>query len=183
MPLFCMFRKTLILLLTGLIASSVQLNAQEPPNTDKPADQAGDSPGPNRFWQATLTGGHYMVALDRITAVSRHTYLLDGALIVNEVTVDAQGQALARFYFISPITDTAPGDTVGEIAKHGRDLVEKVADRIGIDAQNMVIKKYPETSHARTIEFRILSEKELNSLYSSVCNAWESGRGRHFKAK
>ena len=175
-----MFRKTFLLLLAGLVAGSVQLRAQEDPAAP---DKPGDSPGPNRFWQASLSGGHYMVALDRISAVSRHKYLLDGAVIVDEVTVDALGQALARFYFISPVTDAAPGNAVGEIAKRGRELVEKAADRIGTDAQNMVIKKYPETSHARTIEYRILSEKELTALYSSVRSAWETGRGRQFSAK
>lgn len=175
-----MFRKTFLLLLAGLVAGSVQLSAQEDPAVP---DKPGDSPGPNRFWQAALSGGHYMVALDRISAVSRHKYLLDGAVIVDEVTVDALGQALARFYFISPVTDAAPGNAVGEIAKRGRELVEKAADRVGTDVQNMVIKKYPDTSHARTIEYRVLSEKELTALYSSVRSAWESGRGRQFSAK
>jgi hypothetical protein len=178
-----MFRKTLLLLLTGLAAGSLQLNAQNVPPTPEPPAKPGDSAGPNRFWQATLSGGHYMVALDRISAVSRHKYLLDGAVIVDEVTVDSLGQALARFYFISPVTDAAPGNAVGEIAKRGRELVEKAADRTGADVQDMVIKKYPDTSHARTIEYRILSEKDLSALYSSVRNAWETGRGRQFSAK
>lgn len=187
-----MFRKTLLLLLTGLVAGSLQLKAQEPPAStdktedkteDKTTDKPGDAPGPNRFWQASLSGGHYMVALDRISAVSRHKYLLDGALIVDEVTVDSQGQALARFYLISPVTDAVPGNAVAEIAKRGRELAEKAANSVDIDAHNMVIKKYPETSHARTIEFRILSEKELTALYASVRSAWESGRGRQFSAK
>lgn len=170
-----------MLLLTGFLACSVQLSAQD--DTTPTADKAGDSPGPNRFWQAALSGGHYMVALDRISSVSRHKYLLDGAVIVDEVTVDALGQALARFYFISPVTDAAPGNAVGEIAKRGRELVEKAADRAGADVQNMVIKKYPDTSHARTIEYRILSAADLTALYASVRSAWETGRGRQFSAK
>jgi hypothetical protein len=179
-----MFRKTLLLLLAGLAAGSVQLSAQDAALTPEPPPaKPGDSAGPNRFWQATLSGGHYMVALDRISAVSRHKYLLDGAVIVDEVTVDSLGQALARFYFISPVTDAAPGNAVSEIAKRGRELVEKAADRTGTDVQDMVIKKYPETSHARTIEYRILSEKDLSALYASVRNAWETGRGRQFSAK
>ena len=47
----------------------------------------------------------------------------------------------------------------------------------------MVVKKYPVTSHAKTIEYRILSEAELTSLYNSVRNSWETGRGRKFTAK
>jgi hypothetical protein len=178
-----MFRKTLLLFLAGLVAGSFQLSAQDVAPTPEPPPKPGDSAGPNRFWQATLAGGHYMVALDRISAVSRHKYLLDGAVIVDEVTVDSLGQALARFYFISPVTDAAPGNAVGEIAKRGRELVEKAADRGSTDAHNMVIKKYPDTSHARTIEYRLLSEKDLSALYASVRNAWETGRGRQFSAK
>ena len=69
------------------------------------------------------------------------------------------------------------------LAKRGRELVEKAAQRAGGDLQDMVMKKYPDTSHAKSIENRILSETELSSLYNSVRNAWETGRGRKFTAK
>lgn len=179
---FPMFKKPLLLLLAGFLACAVQVHAQEPEETDT-KDKAGDSAGPARFWQATLGGGHYMVALDRIASVSRHKYVLDGAVVVDEVTVDTVGQALARFYFITPITDEAPGNSITGIAKRGRELVDKAAERVGTEAQNMVMKKYPETSHAKSIEYRILSEPELTALYASVRSSWESGRGRKFTAK
>ena len=178
-----MFRKTLVLLLAGLFTCSVRLNAQDAAVDGTTTDKTGDSAGPGRFWQATLGGGHYMVALDKIASLSRHKYVLDGALIVDEVTVDSMGQALARFYFITPITDAAPGNAVADIAKRGRELVEKAAERAGTDVQNMVMKKYPETTHARSIEYRILSAENLTALYASVCSAWQSGRGRQFTAK
>jgi hypothetical protein len=47
----------------------------------------------------------------------------------------------------------------------------------------MVMKKYPDTSHAKSIEYRILSEADLGALYASVSNSWETGRGRKFTAK
>ncbi len=165
--------------MVGLLACPVQVMAQDADEEVK----TGDTAGPNRFWQATLSGGHFMVALDRISSVSRHQYVLDGALIVDEVTVDTIGQALARFYYITPITDSAPGNTASELANRGRELVDKAAQRAGADVQNMVVKKYPVTSHAKTIEYRILSEAELSSLYSSVRASWETGRGRKFTAK
>ena len=34
---------------------------------------------PTRFWKASLPGGAYMVALDRISSVAKHTYVVDGA--------------------------------------------------------------------------------------------------------
>jgi hypothetical protein len=177
---FLMSKKPLLLLLAGLFVCSVQVGAQDAADT---TERAGEFAGPSRFWQATLGGGHFMVALDRIASVSRHKYVLDGALIIDEVTVDTVGQALARFYFISPITDETPGNTVSDVAKRGRELAEKVAQRTGGELQDMVMKKYPDTSHAKSIEYRILSETELSSLYNSVRSAWETGRGRKFTAK
>ena len=177
--------KTLLACTLLLFASQPALHAQD----TKPAEPAkpADTPEPNRFWQAGVGGGHYMVALDRISAISRHKYVLDGAVIVDEVTVDALGQALARFYFITPITDSATGSAAGNaaarLADRGRAIIEKGAATAGTDVQNMVIKKFPETTHARTIEFRVLSEQELTGLYNSVRTAWESGRGRKFLIK
>lgn len=177
-----MFQKLFLLTLTGILVGSPCINAQDATDTDT-TDKTGDSPGPGRFWQATLGGGHLMVALDRIASVSRHKYVLDGALIIDEVTVDTTGQALARFYFITPVTDAVPGNTITGLADRARDLADKASQRTGLDLQSMVVKKYPETSHAKTIEYRLLSEAELTALYASVRASWETGRGRKFTAK
>jgi hypothetical protein len=171
-----MLQKTRLAMLCALLVCVVSLQGQEPL---KPKDESE----PNRFWQATLSGGNYRVALGRIVSVSRHKYALDGALIVDEVTVDTVGQALARFYFITPLTDSAADNAVSSLASHGRELIDRAAQRTGSGIQNMVVKKYPETSHAKSIEYRILSESELTALYTSISNAWESGKGRQFSAK
>ena len=182
-----MFRKTLLLVLAGLLTCVGSVWAQE----DAPAagettpekPKAGESPGPSRFWQATVNGGHFMVALDRIASVSRHKYVLDGTLVIDEVTIDTTGQALTRYYFITPITDSAPGASVAGIANRGRELLEKAGEQAGINVQNMVMKKYPDTSHAKSIEYRMLSAADLTALYGSVRDAWETGRGRKFATK
>lgn len=182
-----MFRKIPLLVLAGLFSCLVPVWAQDeapaPDETTPEKPKTGESPGHNRFWQATVNGGHFMVALDRIASVSRHKYVLDGALVIDEVTVDTVGQALARFYFITPITDSAPGASVAGIANRGRELLDKAAGHVGLDLQNAVMKKYPETSHAKSIEYRMLSAADLTALYGSVRSAWETGRGRQFSAK
>ena len=185
----------------GLLLFAMPTHAQETPDREEPqqADEEvedpdakkdneeegeeGDKPTPGNFWQATLPGGNYQVALDRIASVSRHKYLLDGAFVVDEVTVDTVGQAIARFYYITPVTSAIPGNSVADLANRGRDMVDKVAKQAGSDLQNMVIKKYPETTHARTIEYRMSSEASLTGLMASVKTSWESGRGRLFNAK
>ncbi len=178
-----MFKKPLFILLAGLLACTIPVSAQNTPGDAEPTNKTGDSAGPSRFWQSSLSGGHFMVALDRIASVSRHKYVLDGSLIIDEVTVDTVGQALARFYYITPITDAAPGNSVAGIVDRGRELVDKAADRVGTDVQDMVVKKYPLTSHAKSIEYRVLSAATLSALYDSVRSSWETGRGRKFTGK
>lgn len=180
-----MFKKTFLALTVVFLGTLTSLHAQDNPTAD-PANP-NDTPQKNRFWQANVGGGEYLVALDRISAISRHKYVLDGAVIVDEVTVDALGQALVRFYFITPISDamggTGAGDAVSGIVDRGRAIVEHGAATAGTDIQNMVVKKFPETTHAREIEYRVLSEPELTGLYKSVRTAWETGRGRKFMIK
>lgn len=185
-----MLKKNLLVLSVVLLASPVRLHAQDQNQPSTPAatnEPTEDKPEPNRFWQASVGGGHYMVALERISAISRHKYLLDGSVIVDEVTVDALGQALARFYFLTPVTDAMTGNAAGNAASRivdrGRDLIDKTASEAGTDIHNMVVKKFPETTHAHTIEYRVLSAEELTGLYNSVRTAWETNRGRKFKIK
>jgi len=180
-----MLKKPTLALISALLVSTAPLHAQTPPPEPSATENAknGDSAGPNRFWQATLPGGQYMVALDRISSVSRHQYVLDGTLLVDEVTVDSIGQALARFYFIAPLTDGANTHGATQLANRGKELIDQAAQRTSTGVQDMVIKKYPDTTHARTIEYRLLSEQELASLHNSVRNSWETGRGRKFTVK
>lgn len=176
-----MFKKSSLLLLIALLGGIGLLPAQEPAPAEP--SKVGDTPGRPEFWQASVGGGHYMVLLSKIIAISRHKYLLDAALIVDEVTVDTGGQALARFYFISPLTDKAPGNTIQGVTTRAKELVEEAADKTSLGAKDMVVKKYPETTHARSLEYRLLKEKDLSALYTSVENSWVTGQGRHFKDK
>lgn len=149
------------------------------PNSNQPVDKEAR----NGYWEANLAGGNYLVALGRISSVSRHKYVLDGALIVDEVTVDTTGQALARFYFITPITATGVGAAASDAAEKALALVEGAAKRTGTDVQDMVMKKYPLTTHAKSIEYRVLSEQQLTALYQSVKTAWVSGKGRVYTSQ
>ncbi|MFK7849768.1 MAG: hypothetical protein AB8D78_02220 [Akkermansiaceae bacterium] len=165
--------------------AAAQNNQRDPNNNtnDPENSEATDKEGRKGYWEANVSGGNYVVALSRITSVSRHEYVLDGSLIVDEVTVDTQGQALARFYFIRPVTDRAPGTAVGAVTERTLGLIEQAAQRKGSTVQDMVVKKYPLTTHAKTIEYRLLSEAQLGVLYGSVKTAWQTGRGRIFSGR
>ncbi len=137
----------------------------------------------NGFWEANLAGGNYLVALGRISSVSRHKYVLDGTVIVDEVTIDTEGQALVRFYFISPIEIGGTGAAASEALERIAALADGAARRGGTDVQDMVVKKYPLTTHSKTVEYRLLSEQQLGTLYQSAKTAWVTGRGRVFTGR
>jgi hypothetical protein len=165
------------------IHADAQTSDPEPTNNSPIEDSAEY----HRFWQAELGGGHYMIALDRITSVSRHEYLLNNNILVDEVTVDSVGQAIARFYFIRPLTETMRGNHAGATATRIVGRAQEVAEHAAViadtNAHEMVVKNYPDTTHARTIEYRILSAQQLTALYHSLRTAWETGKGRRFRAR
>lgn len=151
------------------------------PNQNQNNNNANNTATVQGFWQANLPGGNFIVQVNRITSVSRHRYLLDGALVVDEVTVDTTGQALARFYFISPVgAGGTVGDTANAALQQGKGLLDAAGQKVGVDLDNMVIKKYPDTTHARTIEYRIPTESQLTSLFNSAKQAWQTGQGGQF---
>lgn len=165
-----------ILLGSLLIAAPAAAQNQESNETEN--EKITDTETRNPFWQVSVGGGHYMVRLDRIASISRHRYLLDGAVIVDEVTVDTSGQALARFYHLTPVTDEVGNESVGRIAARGREIMEGAAGRAGTEVHRMVVKKYPDTTHARSIEYRVDTAEQLATIYDSLRTALDRGRGR-----
>lgn len=132
-------------------------------------------------WECSLAGGEYSVRLGSITSLSKHSYVLDGSLLVTEVTIDTSGTALARFYYIEPITKDTTFNALDRIQKRAEQLRQRGQNRSGTKADEMAQKTYPATTHAKTIEFRIMNEVELNALYQSARRAWISGKGRNFR--
>jgi hypothetical protein len=170
----------------SLIAFSEMGFSQTPdpnaPNQNQQGEQA-EQRGRRGFWEANLAGGNFVVALSRITSVSRHRYVLDAAVIVDEVTVDTEGQSLARFYFITPVTTAGPESGTAKLAERALEIANKSATDKGSSAQDMVQKKYPLTTHSKTIEYRVMSEAQLTALYQSVKTAWQTGDGRVYKGQ
>jgi len=155
----------------------------DPEAQQQDAKKDNDKETRNGFWEANLAGGNYMVALGRISSVSRHKYVLDGVVIVDEVTIDTDGQALARFYFISPVKVGGTGAAAVDAVEKAAALLDGAVRRGGTDIQDMVMKKYPLTTHSKTIEYRLLSEQQLGALYGSAKTAWVTGKGRMFSGR
>ncbi|MEM9081035.1 MAG: hypothetical protein AAGC74_10125 [Verrucomicrobiota bacterium] len=180
---------TILILIISLSSSPAQgtnnnQNDQnlDPSNEDTPSETSNstDEEDLKRFWQIQFKEGHYMVALDRIANISKHEYLLDGNLIITEVTIDTTGNSLCRIYQITPAAERGQSNLVKRAAQRARDVTERVGELTGADFTEMVHKNFPTTTHAKTIEYRVQHKGTLNALYGSLVNAWTTGKGRRF---
>lgn len=160
-----------------LIAFAVALQAQETP---PPAGQQPLAPGSDKtnqaLFRATLPGGTYQVAVRAIVAVASHEYLVDGIARVTEVNIDTTGALVARFYYIEPATPNVPTAIGAATAEKAQQLFKEAADRSGQDAWKKVVKNYPLTTHARTVEYRVTEKEHLNRIFAGADEAFRLGK-------
>ncbi len=137
-----------------------------------------------KIWHANLPGGQYMVALGTISNIGIHEYIANGGARVYEVTVSAGGPALARFYYMEPMTDKSPLNIGQVVADRLKKASDEVGKRTGLgDAWQKVAKDYPNTTHAHTIEFRLDYKDDLDALFASLQRSWLRGKGARFTIK
>ena len=117
-----------------------------------------------------------------MVAVSTHQYVVDGVARVTEVNVDTTGNAAVRFYYIEPAIPKAPLgvgqsaiDRVSELAKEAAQKTDQD------DVWKRVIKTYPTTTHTHTVEYRVGTDAQLKSIFSSAQTALETQRGAILK--
>ena len=157
-------------------------------NLTKAQDQASPSPTPLPgglpVWRCELPGGTYEVALRSIVSVSSHEYIVDGAARVTEVNVDTTGSMTVRFYFLEPISATSPFGVGQSTLDKMQELAHEASDRTGqSDVWKKVVKSYPTTTHAHTIEYRIESLDSLTKIFNSAEGAFRTGRTTLFKGE
>lgn len=165
-----------LLVLSLLAAALGAAHAQEPTPTPRPR-QAWLT------WDATFpSGGEYWVRLDTVTSVSIHDYVLDGAVQVTEVNIATDGSELARFYYVEINKPSTPGN-VGQsfmnlAEEKGKDLLTRAGQD---DAVTRVVKNYPTTTHAHTVEYRLKSKEAVRKLFESVRDAVKNRKSGSFK--
>ena len=128
-----------------------------------------------------MHGGNYQVLINKIASISKHEYISDGVARVVEVTIATDSSVAARFYFLEPADLAGPLSIAQNAQSRMREIAEKGISRSG-QTENMatVKKSYPTTTHAHTVEYQLVSEGALESLYRNLSRTMESGRGRVF---
>lgn len=178
--------KAILMASSAAILLGLPLRAQSPAAPTAPQGQQQQQPqGPHdetsnpRLWQAKFPTGHYMVRLDRICSVSKHEYISDGVARVVEVTVGTDSAVVARFYYLEPVGKDTPIAAGQIIINRAQEIQKTVADKISPSAGKLqVVKNYPVSTHAHTVEYVVQSEEGLNSLYGSLTVSVNTGQGR-----
>lgn len=129
------------------------------------------------LWNCRFSdGNYYSVYLGAIDSVSQHEYLLDGTLRVVEVTVATRGSTQARFYVLEkPVAEGSLPAGQSLVDGMGR-AAEEIASRAPGSlkaATNSVVKKFPETSHAKIIEYRLRDRDTLEKLFQHLLKRWQ----------
>ncbi|MDP0490472.1 MAG: hypothetical protein Q7Q71_05435 [Verrucomicrobiota bacterium JB023] len=164
----------------SLAQTTGDTSATEDEDLPEETQNATDEEDLRRFWQLALPEGNFLVSLDRIASISKHSYLLDGGLVVTEVTIDTIGNALCRIYQITPAGEDSQLNIAQQATQRARELTSRGESLTGADINTMVQKTYPHTTHAKTIEYRVKEKATLNALYSSLTTALVQGKGRTF---
>lgn len=155
-----------------LTASALAQNPA-PSGAQQPAPQVNTT---RQIWRANLPGGTYEIVVGAILSVSSHEYVVDGAARVTEVNVDTSGQFAVRFYYIEPSVQGGPNGlgtaTIGKV----QNLLTEAAERSGNDAWKKVVKSYPATTHARTVEYRVASKESLTKIFTSASKCLRTGK-------
>ena len=155
------------------------LLALEPLAAQTPTPEATAVPAPTRvpLWKCITSGGVYEVGLDRFVSVSVHEYRVDNVAKVTEVNIDTVGNALVRFYYLEPAETEVPTGVGQETLQKIRDIAEEAVDRSEqTQLLERVIKSYPTSTHAHTVEYRIASREDLKRIFDSAETAYRTHR-------
>jgi len=168
---------------TLLAAFAITLMAPLAPRLASAQDAAAAataSPSPTRMpmWRVDLPGGTYEVAIRSIISVSTHEYLVDGAARVTELNIETPGNTEVRFYYMEPNTPSSPIGIGQTTLDKAQELAEEAAGRVspGERPWEKVVKSYPATTHAHTVEYRVDTKDQLMQLFNSVEQAFRLGQ-------
>jgi len=169
---------TLLALLSLLITSSVFAQSSAPGTPANPNQEEVTRDG---LWDGRLNGGSYLVRCTQILALSKHEYVADAAARVVEVNLTLNSGMAVRFYYLEPVR-LEGGGVIGagqQAIDKARAALQDAASRVSPTLTTpKVVKSYPASTHAHTIEFVLADEARLNSLHASLERSFRSGQGR-----
>jgi hypothetical protein len=149
-----------------------------------------DSPSPTPaqsripMWRCDLPGGTYEVAIRSIISVSTHEYVVDGVARVTEMNIETPGNVEVRFYYLEPTVTTTPGGVGQSLIDKAQALANEAAGQVNPGEEppwEKVVKSYPATTHAHTVEYRLDTEDDVQTLFNSAEKAFRLNQNTEVK--
>lgn len=135
------------------------------------------------IWNGVFKGGRYLLKANQIIALSKHEYVADSVARVVEINLTLSSNTYVRFYYLEPVRLEA-GGVLGagqDAIDKARTMVQDAASRISPTlTEPKVVKSYPASTHAHTVEFVLKEEARLNSLFDSLEGAFRDPGKKHF---
>lgn len=175
-------KRTLVPLVFAAAVSTALFAAppKAPQNKPQPAatpDPTGATPAATpaptniALWRCSLPGGTYSVAVRAIVSVSQHEFTVAGGTArVTEANIDTMGNTVARFYYIEPMVPSSPIGLGTSTINKIQDIVNEAGSRVtgGDEPWKKVVKDYPTSTHAHTVEYRLDSKDQVTSVFTSA---------------
>lgn len=178
-------KTTLLLLLLLLSTGLLPAQAPNPQPTPDPNEKQADEPTRDGLWDGRFNGGNYVVRCNAIIALSKHEYVSDGVARVVEVNLTLNSAQVVRFYFLEPVkveTNSSTAQAGTQALERAKGLVEEAVGRAAPGITDpKVVKNYPTSTHAHTVEFVLKEEARLNSMFQSLQRGFRTGQGRIWK--
>jgi hypothetical protein len=156
-------------------------NNNPAPNADADSREEVTRDG---LWSGYFKGGSYLVRCNQILALSKHEYIADGTARVVEVNLALSTHQTVRFYYLEPVRLEGTGIVgVGQQAiDRARSMVQDAAARVSPTLTELkVVKNYPASTHAHTVEFILKDEARLIDLHASLERSFRTGQGRNWR--
>ncbi|MCX6967110.1 MAG: hypothetical protein NTZ46_04910 [Verrucomicrobia bacterium] len=139
-------------------------------------------PAQAAFWRCELPGGVYMVSLPAVSSVSTHEYVVDGAVRVTELTIGTNSAVVARFYYLEPMVPKSPVGFGQSLLDKAQEKAQEASTRTETEeVWKKVVKNYPLTTHAHTVEYRLDSTDQIKKVQKSLEDAWRKNQETFLK--
>jgi hypothetical protein len=138
------------------------------------------------MWRADLPGGTYEVAIRSIISVSTHQYVVDGVARVTEMNIETPGSIEVRFYYLEPVVSTSPIGIGQSTLDKVQELANEASNRVNPGDSppwEKVMKSYPTTTHAHTVEYRLDSQDDVQNLFNSADQAFRTGQNTEIRVQ
>jgi hypothetical protein len=107
--------------------------------------------------------------------VSIHDYVVDGVARVTEMNIETPGTTEVRFYYLEPLTPASPVGVGQSALDKVQELANEASGRLNPGDEppwEKVVKSYPTTTHAHTVEYRLDTLDDLQNLFNSAEQAF-----------